>query len=87
MNEIYNKISESSYYSQNDKILFHWLYIFNRLYNGLYIYKLYSDEVNIRAYWNSLVDKDVQLGENIKLDYKIKFLLLASDTMYDFENK
>ena len=85
LNYIYNQITKSHFLSKNDKILNHWLFFFNKIYNEFYTSRLDSDEENLRYYWKNLVEKDVLLIDNDNKDYKIKFLMLASDFMYNNE--
>ena len=85
LNEIYKNISQSHFLSKNDKTLNHWLFFFNKIYNEFYTSRLDSDEENLRYYWKNLVEKDVLLIDNDNKDYKIKFLMLVSDFMYNNE--
>ena len=83
LNEIYKCISKSNYISKSDKILSHWLYFFNKIYNEYYCSKLEGAEETLKYFWKRNIEKDVQLIDNENKDYKIKYLMLASDTIYD----
>ena len=85
LNQIYNNIAKSHYISKNDKILGHWLFFFNKIYNEYYTSKLESEEETLRYFWKTNIEKDVQLIDNINKEYKIKFLMLASDVLYNNE--
>ena len=85
LNQIYTTLSKSHFLSKTDKTLNHWLYFFNKIYNDYYCSKLENEEELLKCYWKSNVEKDVQLIDNVNKDYKIKFLLLASDLMYENE--
>ena len=58
---------------------------FNKIYNEYYTSKLESEEETLRYFWKTNVEKDVQLIDNINKEYKIKFLMLASDVLYNNE--
>ena len=85
LNQIYITLSKSHFLSKTDKTLNHWLYFFNKIYNDYYCSKLENEEELLKCYWKSNVEKDVQLIDNVNKDYKIKFLLLSSDIMYENE--
>ena len=87
LNELYKNISKSNYISKSDKILSHWLYFFNKIYNDYYSTKLDNEEEVLKYHWKKNIEKDVQLIDNENKDYKIKYLMVASDPMYDNENK
>ena len=85
LNQLYNNIAKSHFISNKDKILGHWLFFFNKIYNEYYCSKLESEEETLRYFWKTNIEKDVQLIDNINKEYKIKFLMLASDIMYNNE--
>ena len=85
LNEIYKNISKSNYISKSDKILSHWLYFFNKIYNDYYCSKLDGEEETLKYHWKKYIEKDVQLIDTVNKDYKIKYLMIASDPMYENE--
>jgi len=85
LNEIYKKLSKSHFLSKSDKTLNHWLYFFNKMYNEYYLSKFNSEEDNLKYLWKNIIEKDVQQIDSINKDYKIKFLMLSSDEMYNNE--
>ena len=86
LNEIYKNISKSHFLSKNDKTLNHWLYFFNKIYNNYYVSKFTTEEDKLKYDWKIILEKDVQQIDSINKEYKIKFLMLSSDTMYNNEN-
>ena len=87
LNEIYKTIARSHFLSQKDKCLHHWLYFFNKIYNGFSLSTgLENEEENLKYYWESLVEKDVQLIDKVNKEYKIKFLMIQNDLMYLNDN-
>lgn len=85
LNEIYKSISKSNYISKSDKILSHWLYFFNKIYNDYYCSKLDGEEETLKYHWKKNIEKDVQLIDTVNKEYKIKYLMIASDSMYENE--
>ena len=85
LNEIYKKISKSHFLSKRDKTLNHWLYFFNKIYNEYYVSKFSTEEDKLRYEWKKIIEKDVQQIDTINKEYKIKFLMLSSDAMYNNE--
>ena len=85
LNEIYKNISKSNYISKSDKILSHWLYFFNKIYNDYFCSKLDGEEETLKYHWKKNIEKDVQLIDTVNKDYKIKYLMIASDPMYENE--
>ena len=85
LNTIYNDISKSHFLSKNDKTLNHWLYFFNKMYNEFYLFNFNSEEYKLKYKWKNIIEKDVQQIDSISKDYKIKFLMLSSDKMYNNE--
>ena len=85
LNDIYTNIGKSYFLHKNDKILNHWLFFFNKIYNDFYMSKCSADEYKLGYDWKKIFEKDVQQIDSINKDYKIKFLMLSSDTMYNNE--
>ena len=85
LNNIYKDIGKSHFLSNNDKILNHWLFFYNKIYNDFYVSKFSSEEDRLRYDWKKNIEKDVQQIDSINKDYKIKFFMLSSDIMYTNE--
>ena len=83
LKEIFKNISKSHFLSKNDKTLNHWLFFFNKIYNDHYVSKFTFEEDKLKYEWRKIIEKDVQQIDSINKDYKIKFLLLSSDAMYN----
>ena len=85
LNNIYKDIGKSHFLRNNDKILNHWLFFYNKIYNDFYVSKFSSEEDRLRYDWKKNIEKDVQQIDSINKDYKIKFFMLSSDIMYTNE--
>ena len=83
LKEIFKNISKSHFLSKSDKTLNHWLFFFNKIYNDHYVSKFTFEEDKLKYEWRKIIEKDVQQIDSINKDYKIKFLLLSSDAMYN----
>ena len=81
LDEFYNNLNKSHYLNLKDKIAGHWLYFFNKIFSGVYYFKLNTDEEKIKYIWKKKLE-DIQQGDSIKKEYKLKFLLLQNDDMY-----
>ena len=85
--EIYKNISKSHFLSKKDKTLNHWLFFFNKIYNDYYVSKFNTEEDKLRYEWKKMIEKDVQQIDSINKDYKLKFLMISSDKMYNNEDE
>ena len=85
LNEIYKNIAKEHFLSKTGKTLNHWLYFFNKMYNDYYVSKFGLEEDRLRYQWKKIIEKDVIQIDSINKEYKIKFLLLSSDKMYNNE--
>ena len=85
LNDIYLNIGKSYFLHKNDKILNHWLFFYNKIYNDYYMSKVSAEEYKLMQDWKKNIEKDVQQIDLINKDYKIKFLMLSSDIMYNNE--
>ena len=55
------------------------------MYNEFYLFNFNSEEYKLKYKWKNIIEKDVQQIDSISKDYKIKFLMLSSDKMYNNE--
>ena len=85
LNEVYNKIAKEHFLTNTGKSLNHWLYFFNKIYNDYYVSKLSIEEDRVRYQWKKIIEKDVLQIDSINKEYKIKYLMLSSDKMYNNE--
>ena len=86
LNNIYKDISKSHFLSKKDKILNHWLFFFNKIYNDYYASKFNTEEDKLKYEWKKIIEKDVQQIDQINKEYKLKYLMLSSDKMYNNED-
>ena len=80
INELYNLSKKEEYLMKNDKILNHYLYIFNKLNNQDYFYNLSFEEDKMRLEWSNILEKTGQY-EFFQIEHKIKYYFLYNDNM------
>jgi hypothetical protein len=80
INEFYNSSKKEEYLMKNDKILNHYLYIFNKLNNQDYFYNLSFEEDKMRLEWSNILEKTGQY-EFFQIEHKIKYYFLYNDNM------
>ena len=80
INELHNLIKKEEFLMKNDKILNHYLYIFNKLNNQDYFYNLSFEEDKMRLEWSNILEKTGQY-EFFQIEHKIKYYFLYNDNM------